>query len=297
MQRKTLIFILAVSVIFAVGVLLRGLHRKQSRHFCRDFGIPAESLSVKIPPKDYTNWRALYGSGEPDTSTEEGLSRLREEDAKLPNARKNLMHILSGLPAVYTNLDDNAVKDFLSCVEGVLCGFDRAHCQEVLTLIEAGGNHIGLHLDDILRQHKEDRKTFDSILFRYCEIFNRFADLLWERAGQEFAAADADLRTYHVLNHCIKTMPEEKERISPFIEKWKLDRCDNENSNLCRSHLMCEDMFERYYKESVGKNPKAIKPLSNWYRWHLTWAQSILRREPVWSPCAGLKNAHEVIGK
>lgn len=236
-----------------------------------------------VPPKDYTNWMKIYDAKELDPNTQEGRDQLRKEADRIGKAEHDLSHLLRSLPIVLTNGAQNADIEFLSDIERILAWFSRANRARLLKKIGLNGEVDDFRMNLYLQALTSD-DAVKIALERYYRIFGQFADMTWRLGGEEFAAAEADRRLFFVLDGCRKSLVERSGLISPYLEKWKAERCDDETSNFCRSHREAEDVYNRYFARAAKLNPKVLKAVSSWYPRHLVWARSILGREPKWSP-------------
>ena len=282
MKMKKLIVSAAVvlSIAYAVG------------HFFGETDCPQVRSSDKISPlpaivvpKDYSAWRSEFGAGLPDPSSPEGRRKASADAERLPLARAEFKALLGTLPCVYTNENVESARNFLLQAETVLSGFGREGSAEILKMVQRDAGNSGLseallQTDDLAAR----------VIERYCQVFGRFADLLWERAGEEFAAAEVDNGMLHALvkmkAYCKRrSWRHGQEAAAKWLESFKADRCDSEKSNFCRAHLKCEREFDEYFKEPI-ENGQVIyrKVTDRFYRWHLNSARKILGREPKWSP-------------
>lgn len=234
-----------------------------------------------LPMNDPSKWMAEYGANEPDPSTQDGKDRLRNERLELPARVARFRELLNRLDSVYTNASQTSVRDFLSDVDLCLSGLSRASCAGVLSPVKWDG--AGWDVDRTLR-HVHSASEFATALGRYCLLFGRFADLIWERAGDAYGAAEADRRTFNVLKKCEKTFPEMMAATEACLAEWKERRCDNADSNYCRAFREREGLYRSHWEPYVRKNPSMQNVVTDWYCWHLKWARNALRRDPKWSP-------------
>lgn len=175
----------------------------------------------RLPMSDPSIWMAEYGADEPDVSSQDGMNRLRNERLELPGRIARFRELLNQLDLVYTNASQTSVRDYLSDVDHCLSGLSRASCAEVLRQVKWDG--VGWDVDRSLR-NVHSASAFETAIERYCLLFGRFADLIWERAGDAYGAAEADRRTFNVLKKCKKTFPEMAAVTDACLaEKWSPD--------------------------------------------------------------------------
>ena len=274
-------------IVVALCLVVAFVWRKnvKFREKCRWRTLMASSEALgRLPRRDISGWMAEYGVHEPDLSSPAGRARLQAERRLLPEREGRFRILLKGLPVVYTNGNQNAAEDFLKEVDCCLDGLSRSSCEEVLKAVAWDGS--GWDVDVTLRAVSSEG-AYSSALKRYCQIFGRFADLIWERAGDSYAAAEADRRTFNVLKTCGRIFPAWQSAANVCLEEWKEKRCDNVDSNYCRSFREREALYRSHWESYVRMNPSMQNVVTDWYCWHLKWARNALRREPKWSPNFG----------
>lgn len=280
-MRKVFIWWFAVVALCLVAALIwrRCLKFKEDQRW-RSLMANSEERG-RLPQKDVSVWMAEHGSDEPDSTSQAGRARLQVECQQLPERIERFRSLLKGLPVVYTNADPNAAKDYLKEVDHCLDGLSRLSCEEVLKAV--GWDCAGWDVDVTLKTLSTE-ESYALALTRYCLIFGRFADLVWERAGDSYVAAEADRRTFNVLKSCARLFPDWRSVTDACLEEWKQKRCDSENSNFCRSYREREKLFRTYWKPFLEKAPDMKNATMDWRYWHLKWARSALRRDPSWAP-------------
>lgn len=235
----------------------------------------------RLPMSDPSIWMAEHGANEPDPSSQEGMARLRNERLELPGRVARFRELLNKLDSVYTNASQTSVQDYLSDVDACISGLSRTSCAEVLRPVKWDG--VGWDVDRTLR-NVNSASAFATAIERYCLLFGRFADLIWERAGDAYGAAEADRRTFNVLKKCEKSFPEMSAATDACLAEWRENRCDNADSNYCRAFREREGLYRSHWESYVKKNTSMQNAVTDWYCWHLKWARNALRREPKWSP-------------
>ena len=282
MKIKMLIVLAAVILSLAFAAMyfiLEGDHPQEEP------GDKTGPLPAIIIPKDYSAWRSEFGAGLPDPSSPEGIRKALADAERLPRAQSEFMELLRSLPCVYTNESAESVRHFLSQVETVLSGFGRAGSAEILKMVQRDAGNSGLSVALLQSDELSAR-----VIERYCLVFGRFADLLWERAGEEFAAAEVDNGMLHALvkmrAYCTRrSWRHGQDATDKWLEAFKECRCDSVKSNFCRAHLKCERDFDAFFKEPIENGQVGYRKVTDrFYRWHLNSARKILRREPKWSP-------------
>lgn len=243
--------------------------------------IESAEVDSGLPMSDPSIWMAEYGAGEPDPSSQEGATLSRNERFELPGRAARFCELLKRLDSVYTNASRTSVRDYLYDVDQCLLGLSRTGCAEILRPVKWDG--AGWDVDRTLR-HVHSTSAFETAIERYCLVFGRFADLIWERAGDAYGAAEADRRTFNVLKKCEKAFPEMAAVTDAYLADWKKMRCDNADSNFCRSFREREGLYRSHWEQYARKNPSMQNAVTDWYCWHLKWARNALRREPKWSP-------------
>ena len=244
-----------------------------------------EGVPAIIVPKDYSAWYREFGAEVQDPDSTVGRMQKQKEAERLAVAREDFRSLIETLPCVYTNDTNNAVKKFLLQVDALLNGFGRESCAALLKCVERGSGNTDLP-DEIMQTEEMTTR----VIGRYCEIFGLFADVLWVRAGESFAAAEVDRSMFSALRHCRSLC---KRRgwsgagkvANEWLEKFKIERCDSEKSNYCRAHNKCEKEYDTYFKDAIERGQTSYKKITErWYRLHLNSARYILGREPKWSP-------------
>lgn len=282
MKMKKVIVLASAALLVALAAMyfIRGADRPEKGPIDKTSPLPAI-----IIPKDYSAWRSEFGAGLPDPSSPEGIRKALADAERLPRARAEFMELLGSLPCVYTNGNVESVRQFLSQAETVLSGFGREGSAEILKMVQRNAGNSGLS-EDLLQSDDLSVRVIE----RYCLVFARFADLLWERAGEEFAAAEVDNGMLHALvkmrAFCTRrSWRHGQDAADKWLEVFKADRCDSVKSNFCRAHLKCERDFNAYFKEPIEKGLVGYRKVTDrFYRWHLNSARKILGREPSWSP-------------
>lgn len=281
MKKKIAMIVAALPLAFLIVYYIRELdHSRGSR------GDEVGPLPAIVIPKDYSAWRSEFGAGLSDPSSPEGMRKTLADAERLPCARAEFAKLLGSLPCVYTNENAESVQHFLARAETILNGFGREGSADILKMTHRDAGNSGLSKALLQTDDLSAR-----VIERYCQVFARFADLLWERAGEEFAAAEVDNGMLHALVR-MKAICESRswrhglEVADMWLESFKIDRCDSEKSNFCRAHLKCERDYDAYFKDAIEKKGQVSyrKMADRFYRWHLNSARWILKREPKWSP-------------
>lgn len=279
MKKIALVLICLLSVMVMV-VAVRCKRSDEAKRDSAHEGVPAI-----IVPKDYSAWYREFGVEVQDTDSAAGRMQKQKEAARLSVAREDFRGLLETLPCVYTNDTNEAAKKFLLQVDALLNGFGRESCAALLKCVERGSGNADLP-DEIMQTEEMTTR----VIGRYCEIFGRFADMLWERAGEDFAAAEVDRSMFSALKRCRslckrRGWPGAEKVANEWLEKFQIERCDSEKSNYCRAHNKCEKEYDAYFKDAIERGQTSYKKITErWYRLHLNSARYILGREPKWSP-------------
>lgn len=281
-KMKKMIVLAAVALLlaFVVAYCIRETDRPQESPSEKNRPLPAI-----IVPKDYLAWRDEFGAELPDPNSPEGRRKALADAERLPRARAEFLELLGSLPGIYTNENVEFVRRFQLQAETILSGFGRDGSAEILKMVQRDAGNSGLseallQTDDISAR----------VIERYCLVFSRFADLLWERAGEEFAAAEVDNGMLHALMkmraYCKRrSWRHGTETADKWLKVFKVDRCDSEKSNFCRAHIKCECDYDAYFKVPIENGQVGYRKVTDrFYRWHLNSARKILGREPKWSP-------------
>ena len=279
MKRIALVLICLLPVM-AMLVAVRFRRSAEANRDSVHEGVPAI-----IVPKDYSAWYREFGAEVQDPDSTVGRMQKQKEAERLAVAREDFRSLIETLPCVYTNDTNDAVKKFLLQVDALLNGFGRESCAALLKCVERGSGNTDLP-DEIMQTEEMTTR----VIGRYCEIFGWFADVLWVRAGESFAAAEVDRSMFSALRHCRSLC---KRRgwsgagkvANEWLEKFKIERCDSEKSNYCRAHNKCEKEYDTYFKDAIERGQTSYKKITErWYRLYLNSARYILGREPKWSP-------------
>ena len=279
MKKIALVLICLLSVM----VMVVAVRCKRSDEANRDSA--HEGVPAIIVQKDYSAWYREFGVEVQDTDSAAGRMQKQKEAARLSVAREDFRGLLETLPCVYTNDTNEAAKKFLLQVDALLNGFGRESCAALLKCVERGSGNADLP-DEIMQTEEMTTR----VIGRYCEIFGRFADMLWERAGEDFAAAEVDRSMFSALKRCRslckrRGWPGAEKVANEWLEKFQIERCDSEKSNYCRAHNKCEKEYDAYFKDAIERGQTSYKKITErWYRLHLNSARYILGREPKWSP-------------
>lgn len=272
--------VICLLLVTATVVTLRFMRIREPIRDSVHEGIPAI-----IVPKDYSVWYREFGAEAPDPNSAEGRMLRQKEAQRLPVAREEFKRLLATLPYVYTNDASETSQKFLLQVDALLNGFGRESCSILLKYVERGSGNDGLS-----KEIMQSDEIACRVIGRYCEIYGRFADLLWKRAGEDFAAAEVDRSMFSVLRH-FRSLCKRRDwsdagkEASDWLEKFKSERCDSEKSNYCRAHNKCEKEYDTYFREAIDKGQTQYQKVTErWYRLHLNSARYILGREPKWSP-------------
>ena len=240
----------------------------------------------RLPPKDFSAWRAECGANEPDPSMPEGKARLRDEERRLPEAQKEFQGILNMRQAVLTNEMEGAAQDFLDRMARLLDGFSRDYCRVIMDPVayDWGGGNPGITFESIQSEQQCIR-----LIERYYPVHCQIADWFWTRCGSEYNAAGIDKQIYIWLTWTRDDCKRKKwwsavETIDRYLEVHNRDRCDSEKSNYCRAHRWGEKLYDTVYADIIKEDPRWVKGTVRWHGVFLKSARSQLKREPKWSP-------------
>ena len=193
-------------------------------------------------------------------------------------AKGNFHNLLKLMPEILASSNDALIIECEIKIKETLYGLSAAQCSEALSSEHWYG--WGVFLDEALAKAADDKQRA-SIIERYYLISSELADL-WQQTGNMFKAADADLATYRVLTRRRVSHPQLKDVITRYIEKWKLEKCDNDASNFSIAHRNAEKIFHDKFEDEARNNPKILKAISSWYRYHYDRATRILGHPPAW---------------
>lgn len=240
----------------------------------------------RLPPKDISAWLAECGANEPDPSTPEGKTRLRDEARRLPEAKREFQNLLNTRPVALTNETEGAAQDYLDRMARLLDGFSRENCGRMMGIIDPcwGGGNPGVQIKSI-----RDERLCAQFIERYYLVHCRLADWFWTRCGSEYNAAEMDRAIFAWLSwmrgDCErKGWTAAVEAIERCLEIHRRDRCDSEKSNYCRAHRWGEKLYDTVYADIIREDPRWVKGTESWHGVFLKSARYYLKREPKWSP-------------
>ena len=240
----------------------------------------------RLPPKDFSAWLAECGANEPDPSTSKGRARLRDDERRLPEAKKEFLGILSTRPAALTNETEGAAQDFLDRMARLLDGFSRDYCRAIMEPVayDWGGGNPGIPFESI-----QSEQLCIRLIERYYPVHCQIADWFWTRCGSEYDAAGIDkqicIRLKRLRDDCErKGWTTAVETIERYLEVHKRDRLDSEKSNYCRAHRWGEKLYDTVYADIIREDPRWAKGTESWHGVFLKSARYNLMREPKWSP-------------